>query len=299
MHNSEWNVHNYKLLLFLLELLLFYFSWHLHHQMSELSAFVYFLEGLFIIVPEYFWYTICSLLLLNRDFPWTFKYLSIQHVLFDYLKVFQNICCVISHHGYRRSFSNLCPYLLMVSLLQVLSCPEDAPPRETLVSILSKNLRMTVKAVGGQLNFVRSFHKISRLTVSNAFVKSMKPKFISFCCSLHFWELFKRATNIVSIVLGSGLKPRWNSGSWEDEKTAKNNACKNFAIYIKMRDSSAVTTVRSVAFSFVNANVAGIFPGLRILLVIQHVTLNALLFLTRVRIWRHTRARIMRGTGTE
>ena len=65
--------------------------------------------------------------------------------------------------------------------------------------------------VGEQPNLRRMFQRRSRLTVSNAFVRSTKAMHKSWCCSRHFF-CSCRTTNIISIVLRPRRNPHCDSG---------------------------------------------------------------------------------------
>ena len=69
---------------------------------------------------------------------------------------------------------------------------------------------MAIK-VGGQPNLHRMFQRRFWLTVSKAFVRSMKVIHKSWCCSWHFF-CSCRATNIISIVLRPCRNLHWDSG---------------------------------------------------------------------------------------
>ena len=65
--------------------------------------------------------------------------------------------------------------------------------------------------VGGQPTLRRMFERRSRLTVSNAFVRSTKTMHMSWCCSRHF-SCSYLAINIMSVVLRSRRNWHWDSG---------------------------------------------------------------------------------------
>ena len=92
---------------------------------------------------------------------------------------------------------------------------ENSPSFWTLASIPLWNCCTIAMNLAGQPNFAIIFQSPSRLTVSNALVRSTKVMKRSTFCSWHFsWSC--RAVKIMSIVPLSFLDPHWLSGRSPD-----------------------------------------------------------------------------------
>ena len=85
------------------------------------------------------------------------------------------------------------------------------PPTLTQACIPSWNCRKMFLNFGGTPSFPSTSHSSSRLTVSKALDRSMKARYRSLQCSLHF-SCTCLATKIMSAVLRCCLKPHWDSG---------------------------------------------------------------------------------------
>ena len=99
---------------------------------------------------------------------------------------------------------------------------ENSPSFWTLASIPSWNCRTIAMNLAGQPNFAIIFQSPSRLTVSNALVRSTKVMYRSTFCSWHFsWSC--RAVKIMSFVPLFFLNPHWLSGRRPDHSRCSFN----------------------------------------------------------------------------
>ena len=102
-----------------------------------------------------------------------------------------------------------------VTLIVTGNGSENSPSFWILASIPSWNCRTIAMNLAGQPNLAIIFQSPSRLTVSNALVRSTKVMWRSTFCSWHFsWSY--RAVKIMSIVPLPFLNPHWLSGRSPD-----------------------------------------------------------------------------------
>jgi len=125
-------------------------------------------------------------------------------------------------------------------------------PCTTRALIPAWNSRKKLKKCGGHPNLRRTRHSKSRLTVSKAFVRSMKAIKRSRCCSLHFsWRSL--ATKIISVVLRARRKPHWDSGTTVSTTYVRRRINITWASYLPATDRKEMPrlffTDSSVAFS--------------------------------------------------
>ena len=92
---------------------------------------------------------------------------------------------------------------------------------------------MAIK-VGGQPNVRRMFQRRSRLTVSNAFVRSTKAKYMSWCCSRHFSCSFlaNLYVHIHMHIYIYSTPLRKETGVFEISDRFIGLRCHNYALYL-------------------------------------------------------------------
>lgn len=142
---------------------------------------------------------------------------------------------------------------------------EHSPLDITLSSVSWLNCFIICTNVGGQPLLARIVKSMSLLIVSNALMRSMKAVLKCCLCSMDFsmswWHI-----NIMSTVVGSALKPHWESGRIWSFRWARSLTKSTFPRILPATSKSCPPTVPTyefIPYPFKNGDHIALSPAWR------------------------------------